>query len=439
MESVVVLVHQVDEPLPFGVLAPAAAGVDQGELLGPAQAAALGTRQRRDDLAAVDPLFQFVGAVIPDGDLAGAVLAFGNGALKGGVVQGMVLGLDRQVVLAAGFRDALRQRPRHQHPLVLQPEIEVQPAGVVLLDHKGVPASGGAGERFGRRIRIPHRAVPLQALVRAAVVRYLFGAPGMPATVLDGGERVLAVLHPAHHGFVVEVLEVGGAELPPGPRRGHHGGGPAAERIRHDGGFGRAVLAPVHQDLAFAQGLFHVADGEVRVVGFQGAGQFVGERRDLVGGLGPVQAGVEVDAFAAAGHRDGVQAHVLQDGAGQERHFHAFGQACAVAGVQVQHQAVRVQLLAVGVHLPLGHMDFQRVDLAKPGERGGIVDQRVEDGPVLVRDGGARKPARAQSPRGSSGKTPRRACSAVPTPLTQRFRVAGRLAAAGMRTWATAA
>ena len=141
MERVVVLVHQVDEPLPFGVLALPPAGVDEGELPGAAQAAALGAGQRGDDLPAVDPFLEFVRAVVPDGDFAGAVLALGNGAFKRGVVQGVVLGLDGQVVLAAGLRDALGQGPGHQHALVLQPEIEVQPAGVVLLDHKGVAGS----------------------------------------------------------------------------------------------------------------------------------------------------------------------------------------------------------------------------------------------------------------------------------------------------------
>ena len=52
--------------------------------------------------------------------------------------------------------------------------------------------------------------------------------------------------------------------------------------------------------------------------------------------------------------------------------------------------------LPCGVHLPLGHMDFQRVDLAEPGQRGGVVDHRIVDGPVLVRDGGPGEPARGR-------------------------------------------
>ena len=263
------------------------------------------------------------------------------------------------------------------------------------------------------------------------------GSGAVPAAG-NRGERILAGCDALHHLLEVQLVQRGGAEFPPRARRGHRGPEPAAQRVRHDGGLGRVVLAPVHQHLAGAQGLFHVADGQIRVVGFERAGQFAGEVGNLVRALGPVQGRVEVDALAAARHRHGIQADVLQDGAGQPGHLHALRQSRALARVQVQHQPVRRRRVAVGVHPPLRHVDLQGCDLGQPGEGGGIVDQGVLDGPVLVRDGGPGHPAgRRMVQVLLEEHLP--GASAVPTPWTQRFRVAGRLRAAGISTGATAA
>ena len=58
-------------------------------------------------------------------------------------------------------RHALRHRPRHQHAVALQPEVPVQRAGVVLLDHERVvvalgqrtSAGTGSGVRVGALAR----------------------------------------------------------------------------------------------------------------------------------------------------------------------------------------------------------------------------------------------------------------------------------------------
>ena len=46
----------------------------------------------------------------------------------------MVLGVHGEPVLVRVLRDAARQRPRDEHALVLEAQVPVQAAGVVLLD-----------------------------------------------------------------------------------------------------------------------------------------------------------------------------------------------------------------------------------------------------------------------------------------------------------------
>ena len=77
---------------------------------------------------------RLVGAAVPDPHLAGAVLSLGDLPFEVAVLQGVVLDVDRQVVAAGVFRDAPGQSPGDEHPVPLQPEVPVQPSGVVLLD-----------------------------------------------------------------------------------------------------------------------------------------------------------------------------------------------------------------------------------------------------------------------------------------------------------------
>ncbi len=184
-------------------------------------------------------------------------------------------------------------------------------------------------------------------------------------------------------------------------------------------------------------GLFHVAHGELRVVRLEGAGEFVREVRDLVRALGAVQRGVEMDALAAAGHRDRLQAHVHQDAAGEFSDLHTFGQAGAVAGVRSSTSRPAAGRCRAGPPATAAR-GSPRPRSGPAGERGRIVDQRVLDGAFLVGDA-----ARGTQPGVEWSrffwKNISPGASAVPTPWTQRFRVAGRFAAAGISTGATAA
>ncbi|CAH0297134.1 hypothetical protein SRABI26_04415 [Arthrobacter sp. Bi26] len=319
-------VHQVDEPLVVGLT-----GVDQGEPAGPAKAAALRSGQGGDDLLAGDPLFAFVVSAVPDADRPGAVLALGNVTFEVGVVHRVVFGLDREVVLGLAGRDALGQCPGHQHPVAFEPEVVVKPPGVVLLDDEFLlpcPAVVPGlvpfrREGLWRACPVPFGAVLVQPRVGVAAVAGLLGrclgpssgwvfrrvGRGGSAVVPaagDGSERILAGGDAFHYLLEVQVVQRGGSEFPPRARCGHRRPGPAAQRVRHDGGLGGVVLAPVHEHPAGAQGLLHVADGQIRVVCFERAGQFVGEIGNLVRALGSVQGGVEVDALAAARYGHGI-------------------------------------------------------------------------------------------------------------------------------------
>ena len=106
---------------------------------------------QHDDRLAVLPLLDVVRAGVPDLHVPGAVTAFGDVALEVEVLEGMVLGLDGEMVLLRMPRHAARQRPRHQHAVALEAQVPVQPGGRVLLDHEPLLVLfAERARRFGR-------------------------------------------------------------------------------------------------------------------------------------------------------------------------------------------------------------------------------------------------------------------------------------------------
>ena len=81
-------------------------------------------------------LVDLVRARVPHLHLARAVLPARDLPREGQVLERMVLGADREVVLPGVGGDALRHRPGREHAVALQTEIPVQGAGPVLLDDK---------------------------------------------------------------------------------------------------------------------------------------------------------------------------------------------------------------------------------------------------------------------------------------------------------------
>ena len=144
--------------------------------------------ERRDDLV-VAQLMELVLAAVPDPHRARAVVAVGDVALEVEVLERMVFGVHREMVPLRRRRDALRHRPREEHSVVLEAEIPVQRARVMLLHDEARPfgrrrARGGVTARFRRRVEVALGAVLLEgaAALRARGMRLLYPTENRGAT-----------------------------------------------------------------------------------------------------------------------------------------------------------------------------------------------------------------------------------------------------------------
>ena len=111
----------------------------------------LGTAPVEDDHDfVVGPLLTRIGSLVPDRHRPTPVLAGGNGSAEGPVLQRVVLDVDGQMVVVAGGRQALREGPRNQDSVPLQPEIPVEARGMVLLNDEAefVARAGGGPTRL---------------------------------------------------------------------------------------------------------------------------------------------------------------------------------------------------------------------------------------------------------------------------------------------------
>src|SRR6266513_1816116 len=93
-------------------------------------------------------------AAVPHDHFARAVLLRGNHALERGVVVRVVLGHDREALVRGVERRASGNGPGLEHAVALQPEVVVQLARRVLLDHEKEQslAWSGRGRGLGRRV-----------------------------------------------------------------------------------------------------------------------------------------------------------------------------------------------------------------------------------------------------------------------------------------------
>jgi hypothetical protein len=78
------------------------------------------------------------GSAIPQHYRAAAILSFGNGALETAIIQWMVLSANRQPFIVGVQARPARDRPALQDAVDFQPEIPMQPRGIMLLHNKGI-------------------------------------------------------------------------------------------------------------------------------------------------------------------------------------------------------------------------------------------------------------------------------------------------------------
>ncbi len=106
-------------------------------------------------------------APVPDDDVTAAVLAPRDHPLEVGVLDGMVLDVDRQPARRRVERWTLGHRPAHQDAVELQPEVVVEAAGAMALHHESqllCRRRVRAARRLLRAVEVADRPVPLEPL-----------------------------------------------------------------------------------------------------------------------------------------------------------------------------------------------------------------------------------------------------------------------------------
>src|SRR5690242_9145445 len=78
----------------------------------------------------------FVPAFVPDDDIPCAIVILGDDAFEVTVVEGVVFGLNRQVMVVRVHAGAFGYSPTLQHAVHLEAEVIMERCGVMLLHHK---------------------------------------------------------------------------------------------------------------------------------------------------------------------------------------------------------------------------------------------------------------------------------------------------------------
>ena len=141
---------------------------------------------------------------IPDHHRAAAIFAFRNGAFERVVFDRMILDVNGETLFVGIETGAARNRPALHHAVEFEPQIVVQSARGVLLNHIAVTAAGAfAPARFGRHAELPLFPVGFESHER---LTHAFGAgstitaaheaekPSLQGTFLPGETR-----NPAQH------------------------------------------------------------------------------------------------------------------------------------------------------------------------------------------------------------------------------------------------
>src|SRR2546421_39839 len=111
-----------------------------------------------------DPVAVPLDLELPAFARAGAVLALRDIPLEGRVVERVVLDVNGEMLLAWLERHALRHRPARERSVAFEPEVVVEPARVVTLDHEDrILRLTFAGKRLAGLLRVALAPVLLEA------------------------------------------------------------------------------------------------------------------------------------------------------------------------------------------------------------------------------------------------------------------------------------
>ena len=352
--------HQVREPVLLAGLDERVAALDSFAV-------------EADDDLRLTPFLGVVRAVIPDLHVPRPVLPAGDVAGEVRVVEGVVLGVHGQPVLTRIGRQVLRHRPGDEHAVAFESEVVVQTAGMVLLDHEDrfcrrrAGCAGGVivvgvigvgvivlavgrlratstmlvvaeGFRGFRRIALGAVGAEVDDRARARVLDCIRGVVCGGCGVAGGCRGVvgvwcvgavepveqIAIVGALEHLAEVQLCQARTGEFVPPPRCGGPRLFASAHRIRRERRLRRAVLAPIDEDTAGAFGFRHGRRDRLRVCRRERRGDFTRNSACGIGCDGSVEARVDVNSLAAAGHRIRSKACAVEHLVHHERHLRAF-------------------------------------------------------------------------------------------------------------------
>ncbi len=114
-------------------------------------------------------------AAVPQLHRAAAVLALGDGALEVAVVERVVLDLHGQALVVRVERGAAGHRPGLEHAVEFEPQVVMQPGGVVLLDDEAQRVGGrDAASPLGSAVSLKSRLAWYVSSLRFAMAQCLF-------------------------------------------------------------------------------------------------------------------------------------------------------------------------------------------------------------------------------------------------------------------------
>ena len=334
-----------------------------------------------------------------------AVFSGGDVACEVGVVDRVVLGLHGEPILITVERQVLGHRPRHEHTAPFEPEVVVQAAGVVLLDHEDGPGGllvfGSAVAERLRRLSLVALA-PVLAEVdhrrrcRGTAGRGLRGLVwvccglAVAGFCVESDQQVAELFEPVRHLVERNVPDVLVGQLIPVPGGGDPGFLAATHRVGRQRGLGRAVLAPVHEHLAAAHRFCHLGSHQIGGLVLQLGADLPG---DLACGIrrdGLVEPEIDVDSLGAAGHREARQPDAVEHLLDAQRHLRALEQRDVRPGVEIEDHSIGHAIdfvRDVGLarrQRPLRHVQLQRGLLCEPDQLGARGQHRVDHLAVAV-------------------------------------------------------